>query len=123
MNKIYFSAYQSGLSTEKNYQNHKAVCRRLTLNGIQYQVGIGVYKGDKELCIEVSLDLENNVVVPLCKEFNQESYLVVEDGQASVVSTKTGEVFKSGFWSTVESTKGLDGYTEIGIRNTKYTIK
>lgn len=121
--RIIFSVYQKTQSNRVNKSNHAIVKRQL--NGQLIKETIGYYDGEEELSFLVRVNGPEDIgrIMTICKEFNQESYLVLHEStdEAEVIECGTGDVLLSGDWSLIKNPMDYIGWTKVG--NDYYTIK
>lgn len=122
--RIIFSVFQSNQSNRVNLSNHKLVKQQL--NGSLIAECEGHYRGENELSFLVRINGPEIIgkIMTLCKEFNQESYLVIHEttDEAEIIERGTGDVMHYGKWSEIApvEVKNHDGYTKI--KDNYYTI-
>lgn len=122
--RIIFSVFQKGQSNRVNLSNHKLVRRQL--NGQLITEVVGCYKGEKELLFMVRVNGAPDIgrVITLCKEFNQESYLVLHEStdEAEVIECGTGDVLLSGTWNEINSREIEHHVAWTKVRDYYYVI-
>ncbi len=118
---LVFSVFESGVARETNYSNHVVMLQRLQDLVPEASSAKGSYNGVEEESIIVpwSQTVEGMVRM-ICRDYRQESYLVVDtaglaalyspDGGAHIrelglwTSTSKAEAVKTGNWTRIGST-------------------
>ena len=119
---IIFTTYRTESSTNKNISSLCAVSRYLKDKGIKVTELQGVYKGEVELSIAIPWSGENEEFVKgVCKDYNQETYLVTTSNNAGLLlDPETGVGSYLGkLQVTEEAPKHLDCYSMV-LRTGKY---
>lgn len=113
-NKVIFTVWQKELSTKENLTNLKAVSKIFPKS--ECFVVEGYYKGESETSLVVNSEYEQTVQA-LCRKYNQESYLVLNESSSSVLKDATGEVISQlGTFREVSKdyAKDKESYTKLG---------
>lgn len=128
-NKIIFSVFQFGYTTEANTDNHRTLMESLKIPSFETW---GFYKGQPELSIVVTVSNYEkynawfDLILDIAKQFKQESILLVDsDDNADLYYVDTGMTKPLGVFqeaSAVEAKK-QDAYTFEPVSSRFFIVK
>lgn len=110
MSFIIFSVFEKNQSNKLNIQSHAWVIAYLKQYNIPHKEVNGVYLETSEKSILVLPDNED-FVIDICKIYEQECYLYVNDLKQSFLRYPDGTEKFIGIWRNVQS-NNYDSYTE-----------
>lgn len=115
---IIFSVFSSDVSIHVNIDRTEYVTASLELDGVNFQLADGVYKGNRETSIIV-IDTPKNraLVLGFASLFCQESVLIIDENQNGELVTSAGDYLLTvGRIRCVSErvAKSRDAYTKVG---------
>lgn len=122
MQSIIFSVYQSNLSELDNVKNHNDIKYLLELMRIHYKELDGFFKDTQEKSLQVFTDIP--YIIQICEEYNQESYLLLNNNYAKIIDTTTKEIIFEGVYTEINKSQidKFDGYTYYPETNQYFTM-
>lgn len=96
--KLIASAFRKELSLLDNYINHQEMLSFLTDAGIDFEVGVGSWEGEQELCF-VIFDVDHNATLTrllnmFMFDYKQDAYLLIEDNNPNWIHVTAWEALR-----------------------------
>jgi UDP-2,3-diacylglucosamine pyrophosphatase LpxH len=112
-NLLIFSVFQSSKPMLENLYAHDKVKQSLKKSGINYIPCVGQYQGNTELSFIVSIE-NQTLVQDLCKQYNQESYLIHHGDRFCELMCSDGKTKPIGYMKEVTEAqaKTLEAWTK-----------